>query len=102
MLLKIVVMLGLILYPITLWFTYDLYALGFNSILLPVSLSGGAVILWKNGYRKLAILILVAIWAWLLNLSASQNLWDYVINGWLVIYASFHLIIAKFILKQNL
>lgn len=89
---RISLILGLILYPASLGlFNYYVYNWGFNSVLFPLILGAGIQLAWWRGYRKLAILGLFILWAWLLNLSASQNLWDYLIDPWLVIYAFYSL-----------
>jgi len=55
--------------------------------------------LWSRSFRRclaarpgrrywaVALLLLVVLWAWLLGLGESQNLWDYLIDPWLVLYA---------------
>lgn len=86
--LSLVSICGLILYPTTLWFgNFWLYSLGFTNILLPLGLGIIALIAWTVNHRPSALLLLITLWAWLLGLSESQNLWNYLIDPWLVIYA---------------
>jgi hypothetical protein len=82
-----VAILGLTLYPTALGLgQYDLYALGFSGIVLPIGLSSVALLVWHTMHRTLALLLLATLWAWLLNMGESQNLWDYLIDPWIVLY----------------
>lgn len=92
LLFMVIVFASCILYPssLGLW-NYTAYNWGFNSIIFPFILGTGAQIAWWYNYRKLAVLGLAILWVWLLNLSTSQNLWDYLIDPWVVIYAFYAL-----------
>jgi len=80
--------LGLALYPAALGLgAWDPYGLGLSGAVLPLALGGAAALAGWRRYWAVALLLLVVLWAWLLGLGESQNLWDYLIDPWLVLYA---------------
>ncbi len=82
------IVLGLSVYPTTLGlFNIELYSLGFTGVILPSILGIVAGIAWIYHAKAIAYLLLAVLWAWLLNLGESQNLWDYVLDPWLFLYS---------------
>jgi hypothetical protein len=81
-------LLGLLLYPMTLGLSHiDPYALGYAHPALPLALtlaSGAAA--WA-GMRGVAWLGAAILWVWLIGLGESQNLWDYLLDAWIFLYA---------------
>jgi hypothetical protein len=84
---------ALIVYPTGLGLTlYDGYALGYNSWLLLLLLAACAgMYLWKQAFL-IPALIMVAISAYLVNAMESDNLWDYLLDPWITLIASGHLV----------
>lgn len=84
---------ALFLYPLALgWGNWDAYRLGWGtwelwSILLTLSL-----VFWTKGLRTVPLLIGLAVLAWSVGLMESNNLWDYLIDPWLVVAVLFHCI----------
>ena len=77
-----------VLYPTALgWGNWDAYRPGWGSfdmlgILLMVSLA-----CWTGGLRLLPALIGLALLTWVAGLMESGNLWDYLMDPWLAIWA---------------
>ena len=79
---------GLLLYPMALGLgPFDPYAMGFAGPLLPLLLAVAAAAAWWQGLRATAVVLLAVLWGWLLALGESQNLWDYLLDAWLWLYA---------------
>ncbi len=79
---------GVLLYPMTLGLgPFDPYAMGFAGPLLPLLLSAAAAAAWWWGLRATAVVLLAVLGSWLLALGESQNLWDYLLDAWLWLYA---------------
>lgn len=81
------ILLGaLMLYPLGLGLTYyDSYALGYGSITLFLVIAAYAgYLIWRREQLVLGIL-LAGILAYLLNILQSDNLWDYLLDPWVVI-----------------
>lgn len=81
------ILLGaLILYPLGLGLTYhDTYAWGYGSItLLFLIVACAAYLIWRNDRLVLGILLAGTL-AYLLNILQSDNLWDYLLDPWVVI-----------------
>jgi hypothetical protein len=80
--------LSLAFYPATLGLSAsDPYAWGFGQPALPGMVLVVAAVAWWRGYRALATILAVAVWSWLLQLGESNNLWDYLLDAWLALYA---------------
>lgn len=80
------IILGLSLYSAALGFcSNDLYGLGFTGIILPSIVGLMATTAWIYKAKAPALLLLAILWAWLLNLGESQNIWDYILDPWLCI-----------------
>ena len=83
---------GAVLYPPALGLTYfDPYALGYASPVLAGALLLLALAAWYRRLEWLVALLLVAVFARLANALESRNLWDYLIDPWLVLYSLFWL-----------
>lgn len=87
---------GIILYPAALGLTYfDPYALGYGSPWFAGSLLALALAAWYLRLEWLMALVLLAVLARLGNALESRNLWDYLIDPWLVSYAVLWLVFRK-------
>ena len=83
-----VALAALVLYPSALgWGDWDTYRPGWGSwgMLLTLLLISGAC--WVNGLRVVPALVALALLAWSFGLMESTNLWDYLLDPWLSIYA---------------
>jgi hypothetical protein len=79
---------GLILYPLTLGLTrWDPYALGFQPRVL-VLLVAGIVIGWWWRRRGAALVLTAGVGAFDLGILESGNLWDYLLDPWLFVWAA--------------
>ena len=82
---------ALFLYPLALgWGDWDPYRLGWGEpgmwlVLLMVSL-----VYWVKGLRLLPLLVGLALLGWSAGVMESTNLWDYLIDPWLAIFAIFY------------
>lgn len=84
---------AIFLYPAALGLTYfDPYTLGYGSPWLAAGLLALALAAWYLRLEWLTALILLAVVARLGNALESRNLWDYLIDPWLVLYAALWLI----------
>ena len=87
---------AIFLYPAALGLTYfDPYALGYGSPWLAASLLALALGAWYLRLEWLTALILLAVVARLGNALESRNLWDYLVDPWLVLYALLWLVFRK-------
>ncbi len=90
---------GVLLYPMALGLgPFDPYPMGFAGPLLPLLLSAAAAVAWWHGLRATAVVLLAVLGSWLLALGESRNLWDYLLDGWLWLYAVARLA-ARFLTK---
>ena len=89
--LTVVAVAALFLYPLALgWGDWDAYRPGWGApgmwaILLLISL-----LAWARGLRLLPALVGLALLAWTAGALESTNLWDYLIDPWLAIFAICH------------
>jgi hypothetical protein len=89
-LLTLIILFALLLYPMSLGLTlYDPYRLGYGESWFVATLLFIALLAWARKYYLIATCIAIAILAWALGWYESDNLWDYLLDPWLVIYASF-------------
>lgn len=78
---------GLLFYPLALGVSpLDPYAWGYASLTLPGLLLAAVLGLWLYGLRAAAWLWLAVAAAFVLGLLESTNLWDYLLDPWLVFY----------------
>jgi hypothetical protein len=83
-----VLLAGVVLYPLALGLTaFDAYQLGYTPVLIPVILGGLSIYAWFSSKRDLSIVLLLPLMAHNLNLLESTNLWDYLLDPVLFIYA---------------
>jgi hypothetical protein len=78
---------GAVLYPMTAGLTvFDPYALGYQPLVLVIALV--PIMLWLAVIRsRLLWLLALAVLAFDLHLLESPNLWDYLLDFWLALYA---------------
>jgi hypothetical protein len=80
------------LYPGALGLTrFDPYALGYASLPFVAALAVLTVAAWYLRFEWLAACLLVAVVAWLAGVLESRNLWDYLVDPLLALYAAFWL-----------
>jgi hypothetical protein len=80
--------LAVVFYPLALGLTrLDPYALGFGDWPMQLAVSVIAMLVWVSGRWRLSLLLLGVIWAFQLRLGESDNLWDYLLDAWLGLYA---------------
>lgn len=83
---------ALLLYPAALGLMhFDPYALGFGSPYLGATLAALTLLAWYLRLHWLAACLLAAVSAKLANALESQNLWDYLLDPLLALYAAFWL-----------
>lgn len=86
---------GLLFYPPALGLgPVDPYAWGYQPVSLVIAVGGLALAAWLAGQRWLAAALTLALVAWRLQLLASPNLWDYLIDPWLAIGGLIGLVMA--------
>jgi hypothetical protein len=96
---SLVVAAAIFLYPAALGLTYfDPYALGYSSPYLVCALLLLTLGAWTLRLEWLVACLLLAVTARVLNALESRNLWDYLIDPLLVLYAAFWL--ARFGLRR--
>ena len=77
-----------VLYPTALgWGDWDAYRPGWGSFYMLGTLLALSTVFWVRGLRLLPALIGLALLAWTLGLMESGNLWDYLMDPWLAIWA---------------
>jgi hypothetical protein len=85
-LLKLVALVALALYPLSLGLTaFDPYRLGFGDPLFVVALLLLAFAAWILKHHLIASCISLAILAWTTGWYESGNLWDYLLDPWVAI-----------------
>lgn len=83
-----ILLAALLLYPMALgWGDWDPYRLGWGNIGMWGTLLVLAVVCWVGGLRWLPVLIASALLCWSVGLMESGNLWDYLLDPWLVLAA---------------
>lgn len=79
---------GMVLYPTALGFSpIDIYRLGYKPLTLLFILLLFAVLAWLLEYHIGAMFIVIAVIAFNLQIFESQNLWDYLIDPFVMLYA---------------
>lgn len=80
----------LALYPMALGVSaFDPYRLGYGEPLFVAALLLVALAAWIRKYHLIASCIALAILAWAAGWYESDNLWDYLLDSWIAIYALF-------------
>ena len=86
-LLKLVALVALTLYPLSLGLTaFDPYRLGFGEPLFAAALLLLGFAAWVLKHHLIASCISLAILAWASGWYESGNLWDYLLDPWVSIY----------------
>jgi hypothetical protein len=81
---------GLMFYPLALGMTeFDPYAWGYAPVVMVLAIAGMSLWAWKNGLRNLAVILLLPVLAFHLKLLESPNLWDYLLDPIVFVYALF-------------
>ena len=76
------------LYPLALgWGDWDAYRPGWGSTGMCLVLLLVSLVCWFKGLRLLPTLVALALLAWTAGVMESGNLWDYLIDPWLVMSA---------------
>lgn len=89
----LVVVAALVLYPAALGVgSSDPYRWGYGSPYLLAGLMAAAFLSWRGHHALIALAITVAVSAWTLGGYESANLWDYLLDPWLAMYALLALI----------
>ncbi|MBI4807668.1 MAG: hypothetical protein HY799_01770 [Nitrosomonadales bacterium] len=87
--LKAIAIAALLFYPLVLGFSmFDPYRLGYGSLWFMLALLGFAVWSTLRYSQLLAIGVALAVAAWCVGWYESPNLWDYLLDPWLGIYAA--------------
>jgi len=90
----LVLTVGLFLYPFSLGFTYfDPYALGYSSKTFLAFFFAAALAAWYFNLYFLVIIIVLDVSAYLIGINESRNIWDYLVDPLLTLFAFFWLII---------
>lgn len=83
-----VVVVGVVFYPLALGVSkFDPYRLGYDPVLMTAILCLVSVFAWMKAYRGLAIILPLPLIAFNLQLLESTNLWDYLLDPIVMIYA---------------
>jgi hypothetical protein len=83
-----VAVVGVVFYPMALGVgPVDPYRLGFAPMAMVAVLCLTSLLAWLRGARALGVIILLPLLAYNLHLLESDNLWDYLLDPLLVIYA---------------
>jgi len=89
-LLALIALLALLLYPLALGLSsFDPYHLGYGYSWFVACLLFIALSAWARKSYLISICISLAVVAWALGWYESNNLWDYLLDPWLGIYALF-------------
>lgn len=81
-------LVGVVFYPLALGVgSFDPYRLGFAPVLLASLLVVLSIIAWLRRARGLAVILLLPLLAFNLHLLEADNLWNYLLDPVLVIYA---------------
>jgi hypothetical protein len=87
-LLMLIVVAAFVLYPFALGIgTFDPYRLGFGNLWFIAGLLLIALFAWFEQYTLIALSISLAVLAWGIGWYESNNLWNYLIDPWVSVYA---------------
>ena len=87
-LLMLTVIAALALYPFALGIsTFDPYRLGFGNLWFIAGLLVVVLAAWMRQYTLIALSISLAVLAWSVGWYESNNLWNYLIDPWVSVYA---------------
>jgi len=83
-----VVIAAVVLYPFALGLgMFDPYRWGFGNIGFIAGLLLVALLAWVKQYTLLALSISLAVLAWSVGWYESNNIWNYLLDPWLAVYA---------------
>ena len=87
-LLMFIALVTIALYPLALGLsTFDPYRLGFGNLWFIAGLLLVALVAWLRQYTLIALSISLAVLAWSIGWYESNNLWNYLLDPWVAIYA---------------
>lgn len=94
----VVAVAALFLYPLALgWGNWDAYRPGWGSWGVLLGLLLLCTLCWLKGLQVLPALVAMAMLAWSFGLMESTNLWDYLLDPWLSMYALAYVVYQVFI-----
>lgn len=98
-----VALVGVVFYPLALGVSaFDPYQLGYAPVLMSALLCLASIIAWLRSMRGLAIILLLPLLVFNLHLLESYNLWDYLLDPILLIYALVQVLLnSRFIRSKN-
>jgi hypothetical protein len=83
-----IALIAIAFYPLALGFgMLDPYAWGYDSIILLVVVIATALVALLMGSNRIAIILAIAILAWAAGWHESANLWDYILDPFLGLWA---------------
>jgi hypothetical protein len=83
-----IALLAIVFYPLVLGVSMlDPYAWGYGSFTLLAAVIATALIAWLVGSNRIAIILAIAILAWAAGWHESANLWDYILDPFLGLWA---------------
>lgn len=83
-----IALIAIAFYPLALGISMlDPYAWGYGSIALLVAVIGMALAAWITGSNRVATILALAILAWAAGWHESANLWDYILDPFLGLWA---------------
>lgn len=87
--LAVVAVAALFLYPLALgWGDWDAYRPGWGAPGMWAGLLFVSLLAWVCGLRLLPTLVGLALLAWTAGMLESTNLWDYLMDPWLAVFAA--------------
>jgi hypothetical protein len=100
----LIALAALTLYPMALGIgEYDPYRMGYGEPLFAGSLFLLAVAAWLGKFARIALCIALAAFAWSIGWYESNNIWDYLLDPFVSIYALFVITLggARFIFQRD-
>ncbi|BBE49977.1 hypothetical protein OYT1_ch0404 [Ferriphaselus amnicola] len=94
--LLMVLVAAVALYPFALGIgSFDPYRLGYGDHYFLIGMLLLTLLSWIRHYTLLVLVIALAVLAWAVGGYESANLWDYLLDPWVSIYAMLQLIIRR-------
>ena len=83
-----IALVAIVFYPLALGVSMlDPYAWGYGSVTLLAAVIVTALVAWFAGSNRIAIILAIAILAWTAGWHESANLWDYILDPFLGLWA---------------
>jgi hypothetical protein len=83
-----IALVAIVFYPLALGVgMLDPYAWGYGSMTLLAAVIATALVAWLMGSNRIAIILALAILAWAAGWHESANLWDYILDPFLGLWA---------------